>query len=140
MPQRLPNIRQYKTGELLSGLMNLHFCFHIWMAGSQYRSVLPCINDSGWCKGVGGNFLVTLWLLSTTWPQFKCLNLLLTMSSIVHAVYPSSDGWSRITHQKAQIMSNWLLNHDTVSSSQSSRAPFGWMCSQQISNPVTLSC
>lgn len=61
---------------------------------------------------MGGNFLVTLWLLSTTWPQFKCLNLLLTMSSIVHAVYPSSDGWSRITHQKAQIMSNWLLNHD----------------------------
>ncbi len=105
--------------------MSLDLCCDIQTVGSEFgvknmkESILPCLNGSGWrwgCNGVGDIFLAHFV------PIEHCLNATAYLSIVadhVHpfmtTVHPSSDGYFQQDNapcHKAQIISDWFLEHD----------------------------
>ncbi len=138
-----------------------------WSDESRFllRSILPCINGSGWwwwCNGVGDIFFAHFGPYSTNWasslPAYCCW----PCHPFMTTVYPSSDDYFQHDNapcHKAQIISDWFLEHDNEftllkcppqSPDLNKIEHFGmwwnwrfalWMCSRQIcSNCAMLSC
>ncbi len=97
---------------MLPGLISLDFCGDIQMVGSEFGvinmkawTIPPCINGSCWCwwwNGVGDTFMVHFRPLGTKWAAFK------------HHRLPKCWWWflsNELCH-KAQIISNWVLDHE----------------------------
>jgi len=85
---------------------------------------MPCYHCAGcwwcWCNGVGNVFLTHFRPLLV--PIGNCLNATAYLSivsdhvySFMANMYPCSDGYFyqyNAPHHKAQIISNWILEHD----------------------------
>ncbi len=104
--------------------MSLDFCCDIQMVGSEFgvksmRSILPCLNGSGWwwrCNGVGDIFLAHFGLLSTNWASFKRHSLPEYCCWPCPSLYDYSVPifWCYFQQDKAlchaaQIISDWFL-------------------------------
>ncbi len=112
--------------------MSLDFCCDIQMVGSelgvkkgtrvQHRSILPCLNCSGWWWWCNSVWDISWHTLGSLIPIEHCLNTTVYLSIVddhVHpfmtTVYPSSDGYFQQDNapcHKAQIISDWFLEHD----------------------------
>lgn len=89
----------------------------------------PCVNSLGWwwCKGVGNMFITTFRPISTTWASFKTSQYCCWPTPSLYNHTSSED--KIIFHVKAQIISNWVFEHDSkfsvttkITRSQSNRA------------------